>query len=225
MSLLTNTDWYESFLKEEVPNCVNVYNLETGCHLWCELFPAEAVEHARKNFNIDNGIQFTFKQKTCMDIYSFATKRGVNSNHMYGLYFAQRDLLEKFIFYFRKQAEELVNNADKQKILIPDVMRGFKKVEPSFLVNHDVKKVFLNKIGYYSGNKILTNSQAECLKYISRGKTAKETAELLKISRRTVEEHIEKAKIRVGCYSTSQLIDLYLEIYLGEQHENIRSPL
>ena len=53
----------------------------------------------------------------------------------------------------------------------------------------------------------LTARQSECLFYLLRGKTMKEIAFLLKLSQRTVEEHINNLKKIFNCYSKSQLIE------------------
>ena len=116
ISLVNNTDWYEFFLKQEVPGSVNVYKLKTGIHLWAELFPERAVQEAKYNFKIDNGIQFTYSQDDYMETFSFASTSN-NSRSISTIVF-NLDLLEKFVSYFRSRAEKLINSSLKQKILI-----------------------------------------------------------------------------------------------------------
>ncbi len=57
----------------------------------------------------------------------------------------------------------------------------------------------------------LSPSQEKCLYYLVRGKTAKETAHLLGIHYRTVEEHIERIKNKLGCRTKSDLIEKAFE--------------
>jgi DNA-binding CsgD family transcriptional regulator len=56
----------------------------------------------------------------------------------------------------------------------------------------------------------LTKRESECLYYLARGKTAQEIADMIFISRRTVEKHIENIKYKFNCKTKSQLIALFL---------------
>lgn len=61
----------------------------------------------------------------------------------------------------------------------------------------------------------LTQREAECLKLLSLGCTAKEAAELLKISPKTMDVHINKIKEKFNCVSLFQLGELISQfIYL-----------
>lgn len=52
----------------------------------------------------------------------------------------------------------------------------------------------------------LSARERDCLKYLLMGKTAKETALLMKISFRTVEYYFENIKDKMGCYSKRELV-------------------
>lgn len=54
---------------------------------------------------------------------------------------------------------------------------------------------------------VLTQRQEECLFLLIRGKTTKQIANILNLSSRTVEDHIEKMKHELDCHSKSQLIE------------------
>lgn len=53
----------------------------------------------------------------------------------------------------------------------------------------------------------LTERQLECLFYLLRGYTAKMIAATIGISFRTVEGHIDKIKLQLGCHSKNQIIE------------------
>ena len=53
----------------------------------------------------------------------------------------------------------------------------------------------------------LSPRQQECLSLLIRGKTMKEMSYILGISTRTVEDHINITKHKLGCYNRSQLIE------------------
>ena len=54
---------------------------------------------------------------------------------------------------------------------------------------------------------VLTNRQMDCLYYFLRGKTAKETAVILRLSKRTVEFYLENLKNQFSCQTKAELID------------------
>lgn len=214
ISLLTNANWYHFFLKREIPGSVNVFNLKTGCYLWSELFPEEAVFDAKNNFKIDNGIQFTYKEKDFIEVFSFASNP---KNHKaIGYFIANIDLLEKFNAYFKTRASDLINKALKNKIIIPDVMRGYQEVTAGFTLGQAERKKFLSLIGYADIVHGLSNREYECLQYISRGKTNKEVARILSISPRTVETYINKMKDKLNCVSKSQLTEIFWELHCSK---------
>ena len=53
----------------------------------------------------------------------------------------------------------------------------------------------------------LTDRQQECVFFLIRGKTAKEIANILMLSVRTVESYIEAIKYRLGCTHKSQIVE------------------
>lgn len=52
----------------------------------------------------------------------------------------------------------------------------------------------------------LSTRERDCLRYLLMGKTAKETALLMKISFRTVEYYFENIKDKLGCFSKRELV-------------------
>lgn len=50
----------------------------------------------------------------------------------------------------------------------------------------------------------LTFRQRQCMQLLVEGKTAGEISIALSLSIRTVREHLRRAKIQLGCYSTLQ---------------------
>lgn len=80
---------------------------------------------------------------------------------------------------------------------IDDVIEGVFGV--SFVRN------FTNKLNRLSGQ------QKQCIDLTIQGFSAKEIAKILQISHRTVEEYLEKAKIRFNCRNKSQLIAEYVK--------------
>ncbi|WP_394846141.1 helix-turn-helix transcriptional regulator [Pendulispora brunnea] len=65
--------------------------------------------------------------------------------------------------------------------------------------------------GFSADTGTLTRREAEILFFLLRGKSAKETAVILSMSRRTVEQHIDKMKQKLGARSKFELIEVAIE--------------
>lgn len=67
--------------------------------------------------------------------------------------------------------------------------------------------------GHCNNGQYLTKREIDCLRHIASGKTAREMADYLSISRRTIEHHIENLKSKLRITSKSELIE-YAQLYL-----------
>ncbi|MEO8402099.1 MAG: LuxR C-terminal-related transcriptional regulator [Gammaproteobacteria bacterium] len=66
--------------------------------------------------------------------------------------------------------------------------------------------------GTFHNASYYTKREKECLFYILRGKTARETGKLLNLSTRTIETYINNLKIKLNVSTKSELISKALEI-------------
>ncbi len=62
-------------------------------------------------------------------------------------------------------------------------------------------------------NVYLSKREMECLKLMVRGKTARETAEIIGLAKRTVESYIENIKFKLGVSRKSELIEKALDYF------------
>lgn len=150
--------------------------------------------------------------------YFFATK---SSDPKYlNTYFNNQDLLNHFILYFRSKTNSLLANA-KKDILVTEQL--VKKDEGNIMENVlgetalvASKEQFLQEIQltHYPLNtlsgKVVNVPRAEynCLKLLATGRSAKEIGMILNISSRTVETNFQNAKLRLGCYTRKNLLDI-----------------
>lgn len=94
-----------------------------------------------------------------------------------------------------------------------------------FLTIHDVDKLIyaltdlpINKKHIKKNHtkcnvsELLTKRQCECLYLLVRGKTMKQIANELNISSKTVEHYLDAIKIKLNCYSRSELIEKALQL-------------
>lgn len=58
----------------------------------------------------------------------------------------------------------------------------------------------------------LTKRQFDCLFYLVKGKTMKQTAEILVLSPKTIEHYLDAVKVKFKCYTRSELIEKALQL-------------
>lgn len=69
----------------------------------------------------------------------------------------------------------------------------------------------MHALNLSSLNDALTVREKECLLHVARGRSSREIGHILELSNRTVECHINNAKVKLGCTKKSQLIDRIYE--------------
>ena len=218
----SNVGWHEYLISDAglLKTAENIFtSVDNGIFLW-SIRSDIAVKIARNNFQIDYPIAFVKNYEKFYEIASFGAALG--DDKILEFYFNNINFLEKFIFYFRDKASNLIAIADKDsnRFSIPEfpsdsvVLAGKKIMEEktqSILLDTKINKFF-----FYDNNefKYLTRREVECIVYLLRGKTAKKIGTILNISPKTVEEYIGLAKKKLNCYSRSQLFDKSFEIGL-----------
>lgn len=93
---------------------------------------------------------------------------------------------------------------DELEQAIRAVLGGHSYITP--LITQDVVDVFLAKTGEKAGGDALTLRQREVLQLLAEGRTAKEIANLLNISSRTVEFHKGQILAQLHLQTTADLI-------------------
>ncbi len=58
----------------------------------------------------------------------------------------------------------------------------------------------------------LTQRQFDCIYYLVKGKTMKETAKILGLSPKTIEHYLDAVKAKLNCYTRSELIEKALQL-------------
>lgn len=92
--------------------------------------------------------------------------------------------------------------APRDIITITNKLISLRSVTNAIKCNHIHNTCQLNE---------LSNREQECVHYLTKNMTCKETAKLMNISYRTVEKHLENIKNKLGCYSRSDIISRFFE--------------
>jgi DNA-binding CsgD family transcriptional regulator len=191
----------------------------SGYGLWSTLVHETISEHAR-NLNIDHGITLIQKCKGNSEFYCFGTTR--ENDKIVNFYLNNIDLLQRFVFYFKDKAAHLINLAekDKNRIMIPNhyenkldipIITRFGKSLSYF--SQKLRKEFIKntKISHYTiaiknlGNIKITGKELECIAYLLQDKTVNAISAYLAVSPRTVEDHLNHLKTKLGCRNKTEL--------------------
>lgn len=218
--LTNNAPWIDHFYINSLYKSVGVIDIEyllpKGYFLWSELNTTDVVyEQGRESFNIDNGLSFVIKHENATVLYIFASTR---ENHLINSFYARNiDLFKRFILYFHDKGSNLLNNAAKNRIYLPEkqIIQD-RELNKNFL-SEQQRKEFFEKTSmdrFYIPNNLnlyLTKREAECAFHMLDGATAKEIAKILDLSFRTIETYIIKMREKFQCSSKDELIDLLIE--------------
>ena len=128
-------------------------------------------------------------------------KTGKSLSILEKVHFSKKFNNEKRFFAFT--FKQPIHN---QKMEIIGVM-GF-----TYQLDADTKDINLLKATAEPDQEILSNRQMNCLLLLVQGKTAKQIAQILNLSFRTVEHHIEAIKNKYNCSNRSELITIALQL-------------
>ncbi len=167
--------------------------------------PSGGVYTELYDHNIWNIFTLYERNQESANVWFFAAGR--EDAEMINFYINNRDILQDFMRYFLRQISKEVI-IKQEMLIVTDLKIGNLKSEEENKI-----KEFLEEIGKNSKNKNFSLSvrEIDCIQQLIRGKTAKEIASSLNISFRTVEFHINNAKVKAGCKKTGQLIKIHFE--------------
>lgn len=168
-------------------------------------FLKEMTNECLTQFDFDHTLCILNKTATGSEWYFFATC-GKNNNIM-STYITQIKSFYNYIKYFNYEAVSLLQQNLDFRINLADLKKqafssNINTVELAPLIFDDIDDIHLN-------NYQITAREKDCLIYLIRGKTIKETAKLLGISPRTVEEYLIRLRQKTGCKYKRELIELF----------------
>jgi DNA-binding CsgD family transcriptional regulator len=171
----------------------------------------------REQFNLDFIFNFVQKNITDYEFYCFGAPPEHHEAMEY--YICNIKTLNEFRFYFKDHARSHIQKYDNpmyylqlikaQQHQASRVLRPFFETELQSVNVPTPKRYYLE--GKYHGIT-LSLKEAECLKQLAEGKTAKEAALSLHVSHRTVEKYIDQLRKRFNCISKSELSRIAYEL-------------
>lgn len=128
--------------------------------------------------------------------------------------YVNKEYLELFILYFNDHAYHLINESESLKIPREFVEYNFSlNVTVEHFLISQVEENFLSSINakYYKIRQLqqkysLSYRETQCLELILQNKIAKEIANFLNLTTRTVETYIDHLKRKLNCHSKSEIM-------------------
>lgn len=202
--LNTNAAWNQHFLNQEFyklyqPRLTPGYFLSSAV----EAYQKEQAQ-ARNFFNIDNKFEIIKRYPDHYQVAGFATPP--NHNATINFYFNYLHTLEKFIFYFKDQAQRLLQTAqeESQELVIPSsqpVPCPFELNGGHANLNIHMDQLILDEFGC-----TLSKREIQCLTGLLYRLSAKEIASKLMISPKTAEYYIARVKNKLNIQTSSEIL-------------------
>lgn len=177
--------------------------------LWTELYDNDFFLNifldAKNNFNIDQGFTITEVSNDYIELYHFA---GDSQFHQNTDYFVENlDLLQHFIRYFRDKGQPLIEEAKAHAAIspmTPEIITETRGFENHLL--RDPQKYRLAHKDDKGELQVLTARETECLAYSIMQYPMREIANILRISPRTIECHLNALKLKLKCYTKKDVM-------------------
>lgn len=133
-------------------------------------------------------------------------------------FFNAKETLEQYTSHFLEQAKSLIEDADKERFILTEAMlpnfQGLdSKPHPNTKFHFYIKKAQqeLIKLNAHLPTP-LSIQELKCISALLEGKTAADIAELIHLSPRTIEMHINSAKIKLECRKKSDIIATLVDL-------------
>lgn len=165
----------------------------------------------RKKFQSDQILHLRERIGDTTYLYGFSSTP--NRIGIRDIYINYTSLLWKFIRYFREEAKDLITNVYENQIHIaPHCGEDFHRVLITDAAQLKLKNIncFLEMIGEVDRIDFLpdfTRRELDCVHGYLRGLSARQLADELKISKRTVEHYLENVKDKLCCRSRAELFE------------------
>lgn len=187
-----------------VPEGVSLWALNLNNQIWQDM---------QNNFGYGNGATLCAEHENFREIIGFySTVDNRSINHFY---INQVDMLKKMRLHFLSQSAELIQQAERDRLLFQHPALPQRLEFPcrdhnnkSNIINNSISSIciFHKKTGMPMQ---LSPQRSQCLKYLMQGKSTKEIAQTMRLASKTVEHYLEFIRRELGCRSSKELILSY----------------
>lgn len=207
--LCSNAHWLSHYYKSAYPT-IGAFEQDNALSqqkyvLWSGLNANDKILQDSKNIiQVEHGITLIKKFNHGCEYFNLGNTDA--NPAVMNEYINNLEVLNKFVFYFHEKASSLIHATEQKRFLLPSE-HCREKIEVPHRSQQLSKKIGAEKKNTQNKSKniFLTARELHCVDWYLQGKTASEIAEILKISKRTVETHIENIKEKFQCRNLMQL--------------------
>ncbi len=175
--------------------------------------------------NVWNSVSIYVNMNKYLEVYHLSMSKEDNGA-IVDLCLNKKFLLHRFFHYFRDKLCDLeIENApyirddDLSKIFSQNgastAIASSTQSTNNASLNSFLHQTYIDRFYLRTHDIFISRREAQCLHYLSIGKTCKEVGSHLKISQRTVESYINTLKIKTNLHSKGELIKLAFENHLA----------
>ena len=215
ITLSTNIAWakhhfQEFFATKYKPSDIKTTELLNGPMLWISN-PANEVWRSAQAFGLGNGLLLTENQANYKEVYCYTADP--NNHQIHTFYLSHFDFLKQVNFLLKDKAMKIIQQASASPLDTPELYQQEKSALSSKTsAQTDSFALPKPKRFYLNDRTYLTLKEAACLAWCVQGKSAGEIAIILGSSKRTIESHLEKLKLKLGCYKQTDLVRIALQL-------------
>lgn len=150
------------------------------------------VEWLRKDFGVGNGVYIIRKGSNFTEYFNFVSTP--ENTGIINFYLNNLDFLQNFCTHFKEQGEPLILEAEKNTL--------------NHEYHHDAIPKIINANSTILTNRFnkLTKRENDVAALLLKAATAKEIAKVLNINCRTVEDYIQKIRMKYNARNVNELI-------------------
>jgi DNA-binding CsgD family transcriptional regulator len=167
------------------------------------------LETSKKFPNVDMGVFLIQKKANYVEFFGFfeSQEAGVLQN----LYINHSQILRSFAAFFTRSLHSVLNQMEQEAYSLIDLKGQDFFSDQSICpdIASDIRLDYYRDLGMKceaEKAEQLSARERQCLKLLIESKSAKETAALLGLSRRTVEFYFENIKDKLSCWSKQEVL-------------------
>lgn len=210
-----NTEWMEYYLKNDIIyNNKDRYLGEINSVIEKRIYlvlrnqdtNSSEIKTIMSNHGMGNVCSLYLKNNdNYIEMFGFATD--MDSENLTSFYINNIDILLKYTFFFKERMMEIINSKLAELFIPFDSPIHCPTKAPRDLRSELNDKLILKKI-YLTEDISISPKEYECLGYLSQGNTYKGIANIMRISSRTVETHLNNIKRKVGYNYKADILKL-----------------
>lgn len=219
INVSNNANWLEDYFQYELYKS-SLFESDIDCYssgfsVWPKESSLPVFEHGRTYYSSDNGITLILKDKDYCEFFIFGADQ--HNKQMINFYINNLELIRSFTEYFIERSSDLMKQAKSSLITLKPTMKNSNQIHKKYLSidSSNIKQLFPKKIHLNTSISQpiqLTPREISCIKYLMNGKTAKEIANQLHLSYRTIEYYLENIRSKTGCRNKYELM-IYFSNY------------